>query len=672
MSMEVRDEFEPVRVSKQADGSVEVIAPHGAVRFAADGGVSLDGLALRCLPVAAGRAPDITRIEVALAEAPLARVVQHGELGDDVTFRVTFDVHQTPNVHVYVRLEASADVTLEALALPQIELEGATAARGVPGALAADVEGAEGRVGVVVKKAPWRARWNDVGCHGHGVLASARFDNSAPETLRLVAPTVSLAAGETIEAALFLRVHAGDGMLEREAIYGPLEAHYVPEGEYDHAQVWETEAVWLGPPIFEGCHQRPYDQLIPRVVGLDVLGRKRFTWNNEDFSLWRVTGKDRYRESGVKKAYALVATQNEHGGWYEGIEFYNLPPHHHHMYDTYIGGLFLLEAYDATGAETFLAAARRCLHFWVDAAPPANGHTEEAPGVWLYRWGGYVNEFGYTDERRVLNTHAGACSFLAQLAERTGDPKAHAALEAGIAGFLWALERGAQRGNGQLLYCLSQVDPLLERPGDPPYIKLDLVPQIEDVYTVATTYRLLVANRVQRDPALAEPLRRALDYWWTGYRAGTVYTYRAYAAIAYGLAAGELDLRYALALPEILRDPQHHTSMQHGLSTFVAPHGLLGLPISFEGSAGAGIEPIFLRRTPEEYLVAVVNLEQPVFDLPVRIGLPGSAQVQEIRAIDPADLSETVLPHEADDRTALVSVPFLQEFGVSVLSIRLA
>jgi hypothetical protein len=271
----------------------------------------------------------------------------------------------------------------------------------------------------------------------------------------------------------------------------------------------------------------------------------------------------------------------------------------------------------------------------------------------------------------VLNTHAGACAFLAQLAERTGDPKAYAALEAGIAGFRWAVEQGAQRGNGQLLYCLSQIDPTLERPGDPPYIKLDLVPQIEDVYTVASTYRLLVANRVQRDPALAEPLCKALDYWWTGYRAGTVYTYRAYAAIAYGLAAGELDLRYALALPEILRDPQHHTSMQHGLSSFVAPHGLLGLPISVDGAAGAAIEPVFLRRTAEEYLVAVVNLEQPLSDIPVRIALPGGERVREVRAIDPADHSETRLPHASDAGSAQVSLPSLQEFGVTVLSISL-
>ena len=490
---------------------------------------------------------------------------------------------------------------------------------------------------MVVKKAPWRARWNDVGCHAHGVLASARFDTSAPAALGLVAASVSLAEGETLEAALFLRLHGAgeDGSLEREATYGPLEARYIPEGEHVHAQVWETEAVWLGPPIFDGCPQRPYDQLIPRVVGLDVLGRKRFTWNNEDFSLWRLTGKDRYRESGVKKAYALVATQNEHGGWYEGIEFYNLPPHHHHMYDTYIGGLFLLEAYDATGAETFLAAVRRCLHFWVDAPPPANGHTEEAPGIWLYRWGGYVNEFGYTDERRVLNTHAGAC-LVPRPARRAHRGRAGACSARGrdLPASSWALEQGAQRGDGQLLYCLSQIDPTLERPGDPPYIKLDLVPQIEDVYTVATTYRLLVANRVHR-PALAEPLRRALDYWWTGYRAGTVYTYRAYAAIAYGLAAGELDLRYALALPEILRDPQHHTSMQHGLSSFVGRHGLLGLPISVEGVAGAGIEPVFLRRTAEEYLVALVEPRAAALRNPHANRAPG----RRARGRDPRDRS---------------------------------
>src|SRR5207249_3767254 len=107
------------------------------------------------------------------------------------------------------------------------------------------------------------------------------------------------------EAAFFLRPHRGEpAAVEAEGTHRERdEARYVPEGEYLHGLLWETEDVWLGPPIFDGCPQRPYDQLIPRPLGLDVLARKRFTWNNEDFGLWRLTGKDRYWESGIKKAY---------------------------------------------------------------------------------------------------------------------------------------------------------------------------------------------------------------------------------------------------------------------------------------------------------------------------------------------------------------------------------
>jgi hypothetical protein len=403
-----------------------------------------------------------------------------------------------------------------------------------------------------------------------------------------------------------------------------------------------------------------------------VLARKRFTWSNEDFSLWRLTGKDRYRESGVKKAHALLATQNEHGGWYEGIEFYNLPPRHHHMYDTYIAGIFLLDAHDATGDPSFLAGAGRAVDFWL-GPPPANGHVEIAPDVWWYRWGGYVNEFGYTDERCVLNTHAGATAFLAMYAERTGDERARHAAEAGIAGMRWGLEQGIQRGDGQFLYCLSQVDPTLVRPGDPPYITLDLVPQIEDVYTVASSYRLLMALRTIDAPDVLAAIARALDYWWTGYRAGRVYTYRAYATIAYGVAAGEIDIRYALALPEILRDPQHFTSMQRGLSAFIAPHGLPMVDTRVEGPAGRFVEPIFVRRRRGEFLVALVNVEQPVADVPVRLELPPGVTTRSLARIDPAAATPTPVPLEwaPGPEAVRAVVPDLQEFAVTILQLEL-
>ena len=342
------------------------------------------------------------------------------------------------------------------------------------------------------------------------------------------------------------------------------------------------------------------------------------------------------------------------------------------MYDTYIAGMFLLEAYDQTKSPLFLDAAKRARDFWTSELPPANGHTDEGDDRWWYRWGGYINEFGYTDERRVLNTHAGATAFLALLWERTGDEEAGRGAENGINAFKWGLSRGIQKGDGQFLYCLSQVDPTLERAGDPPYLQLDLVPQIEDVYSIASSYRLLLANRLRPDPVVEAAIRRALDYWWTGYKKGKVYTYRAYAVLTYAIGAGELDLSYALALPALLKDPNHFTSMQRGLSAFVAPAGLLGLRVATRPAFGSSlIEPIFLRRRKGEYMFALVNTEFSVRDLPVRVELPEGVGGEQATLIDPANGVRRQLDlRSAGDRMVDLAIPELGEAGVVVVEMR--
>ncbi len=674
--------FSPITTTTSQDSMVrarnEFVDP---IFDSATGTVELAaGLRMRCAPAAAGLAAERDQSVVAIDDPVLLRVIERGRLGGSLSYRMTYEFFQTRNLHVYVRIEAQKPLELERLELPQITLEQHSLALHEGDDLARgerfiDLRGEPISLGVVVKKFPWLARWNDVGCFGHHVLAGARVVcSAAPPALALRVPgPVRLEPAETVEAALFLRPHedAATGVSTEATHQHPDEVRYVPEGEYLHSLLWETEEVWLGTPIVDGCPQRPKDQLIPRPLGLDVLARKRFSWNNEDFSLWQLTGKDRYWESGVKKAYALLATQNSHGGWFEGVEFYNLPPKHHQMYDTYIAGLFLLEAYDLTGSEKFLEAADRAKHFWTSELPPANGHTEEGPNAWWYRWGGYINEFGYTDERRVLNTHAGATEFLALLYERTSDDGAQRGMENGIAAFKWGLERGIQKGNGQFLYCLSQIDPTLERPGDPPYLQLDLVPQIEDVYTVASSYRLLMANRIVRDAEVDAAIRRALDYWWTGYKEGRVYTYRAYAVLAYALAAGELDLAYALALPALLKQPQHFTSMQRGLSSFVAPAGLPGLRVRVEALSQSLIEPIFLRRTNDEFLFALVNIEFPQREVPVTVELPAGVGAKDAMEIDPGTLAQRELQLAQRDGKASLIVPGLAEFGVTVIRLRL-
>lgn len=669
--------------SDQSTTPIGVTSGFGRLTFdPASGDVALDRLGVLDVGVAVnGFRLHHERFETTVRSPLMGRVVQH-LVGHEVTARLVWDAHTGGNLHVYARLEARGSVRVERVELPRVAIapDGATAvvdradASGV-------VRGSAMALGVAVKKFPWLASWNDVGAHGHRTLADSVLTAVDGEALAVtMAFPVEMSAGQTLEAAIFLRCGEVDSDEFRAALRHEVrydhrdEVRYVPEGEFAEQRVWEIEDRWLGPPITEGAMQRPYDQLITRPLGLNVLARRRFTWSNEDFSLWRLTGKDHYRDSGIKKAFALIDTQNEHGGWYEGVEFYNLPPEHHHMYDTYISGMFLLDAYDATAYEGFLRAAERAVHFWVSKPPPANGHVEVAEGAWWYRWGGYINGLGYTDERCVLNTHAGATAFLAMYAERSGDPDARRGAEAGLAAMRWGLERGIQRGDGQFLYCLSQVDPTLERPGDPPYIKLDLVPQIEDVYTVASSYRLMMALRSIPDPVVTAAIRRALDYWWVGHRAGTVYTYRAYSTIAFGVAAGEIDLRYALALPEILRDREQFTSIQRGLSSFIAPHGLPLVNVRARGRPGRFVEPVFVRRRRGEYLFALVNTEQPMRTIPVEVGLPAGVSLRGASVIDPAGDPTVEVPTSwvpGEDRTAIVAVEELQEFAVVVVRLDL-
>ena len=647
-------------------GSVEVEGL-GAL----DVGVSVNGSRLRHV-----------RTEAPIQSSLMGRIVQHLG-GDGVTARLCWDAHTTGNLHLYISIRAGQSLRVESVEMPRVALGSGSGAAAVDRADASGVvrRGSE-IVGVAVKKFPWLASWNDVGAYGHRTLADSVLA-AGPDGDALAVTTafpVEMSAGQTLEAGIFLRCGPADSDEFRAALRHEVrydhrdEVRYIPEGEFAEQRVWETEDRWLGPPITEGAMQRPYDQLITRPLGLNVLARRRFTWSNEDFSLWRLTGKEHYRDSGIKKAFALIGTQNEHGGWYEGVEFYNLPPQHHHMYDTYISGMFLLDAYDATGYEGFREAAERAVHFWVSNPPPANGHTEVAEGAWWYRWGGYINELGYTDERCVLNTHSGATAFLAMYAERTGDPDARRGAEAGLAAVRWGLERGIQRGDGQFLYCLSQIDPTLERPGDPPYIRLDLVPQIEDVYTVASSYRLMMALRSIPDPVITAAIGRALDYWWVGHRAGTVYTYRAYSAIAFGVAAGEIDLRYAMALPEILRDREQFTSMQRGLSSFIAPHGLPMPYVRARGRPGRFVEPVFVRRRRGECLFALVNTEQPMRNIPIEVGLPAGVSLRGASLIDPAaapieEVTTSWVP--GSERTAIVGVDELQEFAVVVVRLEL-
>jgi hypothetical protein len=249
---------------------------------------------------------------------------------------------------------------------------------------------------------------------------------------------------------------------------------------------------------------------------------------------------------------------------------------------------------------------------------------------------------------------------------RTSDAEARIGLDHGVNAFNRALDLGLQRPDGQFLYALSQIDPRFELPGDPPYIQAQLIPEIENVYTVLSAFRLLVANRVSRDPSVANACARALAYFWAGHKTGAAHTYRCYPVKAFGLAAGELDLRFAFALPTLLADPEHWTSIYRGFSAWVAPLGHKGLLVEHPGAAG-GLESVFMRRDDEGFTFANVNVGPPATSVPVRVQLDDAAAGSTVELIEPADGSRiATLPTTEADGWLEFELPRLTERSVAV------
>lgn len=636
-----------------------------------------------------------------IGDEVLVRVRTAGYLGqaaagaarDRLEYSVTYDLFQTGNLHIYARLRALESVQLDRYDLPRLRLPrtlaGTIAHSGtVPGSMersTVDLAGGEswlhlaspqGSLGVIVQKLPWHARWNDAGCFGHSTLQQSHLRVADGATAG-DGPVVSLMgeagwpldADDTLEAGVLLRPGSPTWAATRhEAVLdGRAERLYCPEEEFNTYLTWEVEDGWMGPHITDGSPYYPADQLIRRVMGLNVLARKRFTWANEDFSLWHITKKDRFWEIAIKKVYGLIQDQSEHGGWYEGIQFYNLPPRHYQGYPTYIGAHSLFEAYDNTGYERFLEAAGRVKKFW-GGTPPANSYSRDADDQVWHRWGGYLFPNGDTDERHVLNTHAMGVLFHAMYYERTGDQEALSLMQQGMHAVVARLGL-LQQESGRLWYALSQVDPTFERASDPPYIRLNLVPGIEDTYTVAASYRLMVANRVARNPEITAMIRKALLYWWRGYARGETHTYRSYPVICFAVAAGEIDLRFALALPLMMKDRDNLTAIHRGFSPFMKPFSSVTYPVEVRTLGPTGIEPVFVRSNEEEFLFALVNMENPVAQVPiaVRVGDDGIVDVAEV---DPRDGTVTPIAHRVEQGEVTFDVAYLGEFDVRLFSLR--
>jgi hypothetical protein len=617
---------------------------------------------------------------VAIDDGLLARVVASGTSSEGHSLRITYDVHQTGNLHVYLRLAWGKKVRLDAVEFPRLRVEGVDSlqAKGISASLKSDslIKLAEpwlqlrgkGVVGIGVTKFPWAARWNDVGATGYHTLGDVELAVVPGAGLGLRSRSLEAEEGDTLEMSLFLRpMDEPVESLRREATHDdPSELRYIPASEWEQFQSRQIEDRWLGPPIQGGCSNRPTDQLIPRSLGMDILARRRFSWNNEDLSLWRITGKSIYREVAVKKAYGLLAAQNEYGGWFEGVEFYNLPPRHHQHYHSYTAFVYLIDAYDVTGHRPFLDAALRSKDFWF-GPPPANSHSVDSEDAWWYRWGGYINDAGYTDERHALNTHASVLMIFSLLWTRVQDQEARRGLLNGVNAFKRGLEQGLQRSDGQFLYSLSQVDPRYDRPGDPPYLQTNLIPEIEGVYTVLSAFRLLVANRVAADPIVGDACARALNYWWKAEREGRAYTYRSYAVKTFAIAAGELDLRYAFNLPHLLAEPNNWTAIYRGFSAWVAPWRHKGLMVRIEGDP-PGMESVFLSRDAAAFRFALVNTGIPRSKTPVTVELDEQVTTTKAELVDPADgRTLAILPSEQRDALTTFQIASMPEASVAVV-----
>ncbi len=689
----------PDITTEQAGNHLRVQAGCGLVEFdLASGTMSLGGLgpvgvAIRV--TAGGTTLTVTsaNTELQINDPVLVRVRTAGRLGaaghDRLAFSLTYDLFQTGNLHIYARLQALAAVRLERYELPVVTLPSTLVGtiahlRTTPERVTLaetnldasemwlDLQGSGGSLGFIVQKLPWHARWNDAGCYGHSALPQARLclEKAEGPTVKLAGKAGwELAGGDTLEASVLLRPGTPNWLTtQREAgLDGKAERLYCPAAEFSTYLTWEVEDGWMGPHITDGSPHYPGDQLIRRVMGLNVLAKKRFTWANEDFSLWHISQKDRFWEIAIKKVYGVMQDQSEHGGWYEGIQFYHLPPKHYQGYPTYIAAHSLFEAYDNTGFDKFLNVAGRIKNFW-GGKPPANSYSRDAEDQIWHRWGGYILPNGDTDERHVLNTHAMGVLFHAMYFQRTGDKEAYAMMQQGMNAIVAWLPI-LQQESGRLWYCLSQVDPTLERSGDPPYLRLNLVPGIEDVYTVAASYRLMLANRVARNPAITEMIRKALTYFWRGYQKGDTHTYRSYPVIAYAVAAGEIDLQFALALPLMMKNPDNLTAIHRGFSPFMKAFGTVTYPVEVRALGPTGVEPVFIRSNEAEFMFALVNIENPVSGLPVAVRV-GDNTIKAVVEVDPRDSTETSLNFNQSSGEVTFEVDNLGEFGVRLFSLR--
>jgi hypothetical protein len=93
--------------------------------------------------------------------------------------------------------------------------------------------------------------------------------------------------------------------------------------------------------------------------------------------------------------------------------------------------------------------------------------------------------------------------------------------------------------------------------------------------------------------------------------------------------------------------------------------------VRIESLGSSFVEPVFVRRTPDEFTFALVNLEYPQQDLRVAVELPEGGSVRDVVEIDPANRIEAPREFSVDAGVARFAVPELEEFGVTALRVGL-
>ena len=180
---------------------------------------------------------------------------------------------------------------------------------------------------------------------------------------------------------------------------------------------------------------------------------------------------------------------------------------------------------------------------------------------------------------------------------------------------------------------------------------------------------MMVANRVsQRIRSSRSRARRALSYHWNGApgRQG-VHLSLVHRQDVCGVGAGELDLRFAFALPELLKDPDQWTAIYKGFSAWVAPLGQKGLLVEALGRP-AGIESVYLSRDDDAFTFAVANVGAPRSRIPLSVELDERAAGSEVELIEPADGRRlAVLPSTEKDGRLEFELPSLKEETVAVV-----